>query len=83
MDKGIENCRAAIEAIRLLLERQPYSGLAHYDLGTLYLKIDDYSGALEQHRILKVLNEDLAAKLLDQIFPALGKAKNSGTSEAR
>ena len=81
MDRGIEKCRAAIDSVLQLLECQPDSELAHYDLGTLYLKIGDYSRALEQHRILKELNEDLAAKLLGQILPALGKAENSGSSE--
>ena len=44
--------------------------MAHYGLGLVYLMIDDKDSALEEYKILKDLDKDLASKLLKLIdFP--------------
>jgi len=41
---------------------------AHYNLGAIYLDVGDRSSALEQYKILKNLDPELANKLFNEIY---------------
>ena len=48
----------------------PDNAMAHYQLGLVYVLVDDRDSALEEYEILKDLDKDLASKLLNHIdFP--------------
>ncbi len=53
------------EAIRL----KPGYAEAHYELGLMYVRHGDRDAALDEHRILKHVNADLAGKLFKFIYP--------------
>jgi hypothetical protein len=47
----------------------PDDANAHYGLGSVYFLLDDRGAALEEYRILKNIDQDLAAKLFKDIYP--------------
>ncbi len=55
---------ACIQAIRI----NPDSADAHYNLGLTYAFLNERGSALEQYKILKSLNTDLANKLFNFIY---------------
>jgi len=55
---------AYIQAIRI----DPDYAEAHYSLGVAYLLIKDRDSAINEYKILKVLDIDLANKLFDSIY---------------
>jgi len=55
---------AYIQAVRI----DPDYAEAHYSLGVAYLLIKDRDSALNEYKILKELDIDLANKLFDLIY---------------
>jgi|GEM_PF-7063152 len=68
----LERYPEAIESFKQGIRIDPEvtgAALAHYSLGVLYLYINnDRGSALEQYKILKDLNKDLANKLFNAIY---------------
>ncbi len=62
--RNAEAKEAFIQAIRL----KPDFGEAHLGLGLVYLGLGDKGAALDEYRILKNMNQDLAAKLFSEIY---------------
>ncbi|MBA7579907.1 tetratricopeptide repeat protein [Candidatus Atribacteria bacterium 1244-E10-H5-B2] len=58
----------AIEANKQAIRIDPEHVNAHYNLGIIYLMIRDKSSALNEYKILKELDIDLANKLFDLIY---------------
>jgi len=56
-----------IKMYKELIELRPDYALGHYDLGELYLSIDNLKNAKKEYEILKNLDESLADKLLKLI----------------
>ena len=59
-----EAINACIQAVRI----NPDSADAHYNLGLTYAFLNERGSALEQYKILKSLNTDLANKLFNFIY---------------
>ena len=59
-----EEMNAYKEAIRI----DPDFAPAHYSIGHAYLEQGDRAAALEQYKILKALDDELASKLFNQIY---------------
>ena len=59
--EGIEACK---QAIRI----KPDYAKAHYNMGITYLLLGDRGGALDEYKILKNLDRDLANKLFNLIY---------------
>ena len=59
----------AIEALEQTIRIDPEHATAHYNLGLSYLLTDNTIAALDQYRILKDLDTELAKKLFDLIYP--------------
>ena len=60
--------REAIDACKQAIRIKPDYAEAHYNLGTTYLKIGDKGSALEEYKILKTLDAELANKLFNFIY---------------
>ncbi|MFQ6131888.1 MAG: tetratricopeptide repeat protein [Armatimonadota bacterium] len=59
-----------IEAYKQAIRIKPDDAKAHFNLGLAYLiYVNDRGRALDEYRTLKVLNEDLAGKLFDLLYP--------------
>jgi len=57
------------DAFREAIRADPDFAPAHYILGTVMLNKGDKSGALEQFKILKKLDTEMAQNLFNQIYP--------------
>ena len=57
----------AIEAYKQVIKLKPDLAEAHNNLGLAYLKIKDKVNALEEYKILKTLNAEMANKLFNLI----------------
>ena len=71
LGRETEGANAFREAIRV----DPDFAPAHYILGTVMLYKGDRSGALEQFKILKKLDEEMARNLFNRIYPRDEPAK--------
>ena len=58
----------AISAFKQAIRIQPDYAKAHYGLGIIYLILEDRGSALDQYKILKDLNKDLANQLFNLIY---------------
>lgn len=58
----------AIEAYKQAICIKPDDAEAHYYLGLTYLLLEDRGSALQEYRILKDLDKDLANKLFNLIY---------------
>jgi Flp pilus assembly protein TadD len=58
----------AIEAHKQAIRIKPDFALAHYSLGLDYLEVGDKGSALNEYKILKTLDDELANKLFNQIY---------------
>ena len=59
---GFQN--KAIESFIKAVEINPYDPESHYNLGIIYFLIKEKRSAFEQYKILELLNEDYATRLL-------------------
>ena len=57
-----------LEAYKQAIRTNPDFAPAHYAIGKAYLKQGDKSAALDQYKILKTLDETMAAKFFDEIY---------------
>ena len=64
LGRYIEAIKSYKQAIRI----QPEYSKAHYGLGWVYLIIGDKGSALDQYKILKKLDNDLANRLFNLIY---------------
>jgi tetratricopeptide (TPR) repeat protein len=63
----LERYKESIDAFKKAIRLNPQLADAYYGLGLVYLLLGDKDYALEQYKILKNLNTDLANTLLDFI----------------
>jgi Flp pilus assembly protein TadD len=66
---GLGRYQDEIEAFKQAVRIKPDFAWAHYALGTTYLTIGDKGSALEEYKILKTLDAELANKLFNFIYP--------------
>ena len=64
LGRADEEMKAYKEAIRI----DPDFAPAHYSIGHAYLQHGDKAAALDQYKILKTLDDELAGKLFDQLY---------------
>ena len=57
-----------MEAFKQAIQLQPDLALAHFGLGESYLLLGDKSSALEEYKILKTLDQNLANELFNLIY---------------
>jgi len=60
--------KEAIEAYKEAIRINPDDARAHYNLGVLYILLNDRSSALEEYNILKDLAPHLANELFNLIY---------------
>ena len=57
-----------MDAYKKAIRVNPDFAPAHYAIGQAYLKQGDKASALDQYKILKNLDNDIADKLFDEIY---------------
>ena len=62
------NNKAEIEAYKQAIRTNPDFAPAHYAIGLAYLERGDKAAALDEYKILKNLDETIAAKFFDEIY---------------
>jgi len=62
------NRKDEVEAYKQAIRANPDFAPAHYAIGQAYLKRGDKAAALDQYKILKNLDETIAAKFFDEIY---------------
>lgn len=62
------NARDELQAYKQAIRTNPDFAPAHYAIGQAYLKQGDKTAALDQYKILKTLDETMAAKFFDEIY---------------
>ena len=60
--------KEATEAYKQAIRINPDDALAHYNLGLAYLFLNNRGSALEQYKILKNLDSELANQLFNKIY---------------
>jgi serine protease Do len=60
--------RDELEAYKQAIQTNPDFAPAHYSIGQAYLKRGDKAAALDQYKILKNLDETIAAKFFNEIY---------------
>jgi tetratricopeptide (TPR) repeat protein len=68
MYSQLEDYEKAIEAFKQTIRIQPDYIYAHYNLGMVYLVQGDRNSALDEYKILKDLDQDIADQLFDLIY---------------
>ena len=63
----------AIEALKQVIRINPDNAKVRFHLALVYLLLGDKGSALEEYKILKDLNKDLANELFDEIYRSVGK----------
>ncbi|MBA7535700.1 hypothetical protein ES705_27958 [subsurface metagenome] len=64
----LDNYAKATEAFEQAIHINPYLAEAHFGLGRAFLMVGDKSLALDEYKVLKELDIDLANKLFDLIY---------------
>jgi len=60
--------REPMEAFNQAIRIKPDYAKAHYNLGIIYLVLNDRGSALEQYKILKTLDPEMANQLFNLIY---------------
>ena len=60
--------KEAIESFKQAIRLDPDDAKAHYNLGVIYVHLNDRDSALVQYEILKKLDSGLANKLFNIIY---------------
>ncbi len=58
----------AIEALKQAIRINPDDPLAHFSIGIVFLSLDDRNSALQEYKILKQLDLEMANRLFDLIY---------------
>lgn len=58
----------ALEALKQAIRINPDDPQAHYSIGIVFLSLDDRNSALQEYKILKELDLDIANRLFDLIY---------------
>jgi tetratricopeptide (TPR) repeat protein len=58
----------AIDSYKRALRMKPLMPEAHLNLGMTYLKLGDKGSAIEEYKILKDLEKEMANRLFDLIY---------------
>ena len=58
----------ALEALKQAIRINPDDPQAHFSIGIVYLSLDDRNSALQEYKILKELDLDMANRLFDLIY---------------
>lgn len=58
----------ALEALKQAIRINPDDPQAHYSIGIVFLSLDDRNSALQEYKILKELDLDMANRLFDLIY---------------
>ena len=64
----LDRYREAVEAFKQVIRIDPDDAKAHRHLGIAYLNLGDKGSALEQYKILKTLDKELANELFNSIY---------------
>jgi len=65
----LERLQDALHSFKEQIRREPDSALAHCGLGVAYFLLDDRGSALDEYRVLKDLDGELAATLFSLLYP--------------
>jgi len=65
---GLGKSREEMEAFKQAIRVDPDFAPAHYNMGIIYLIQGDKAAALEEYKILKVLDRNMAEMLFDRIY---------------
>jgi tetratricopeptide (TPR) repeat protein len=57
-----------MEAFKQAIRVDPDFAPAHYNMGIIYLNTGDKAAALEEYKILKVLDQNMAELLFERIY---------------
>jgi Flp pilus assembly protein TadD len=60
--------KEAIEVFKKAVSLTPNDANAHFGLGLSYLSTGNRGPALDEYKILKTLDEDMAGELFDRIY---------------
>jgi tetratricopeptide (TPR) repeat protein len=58
-----------VDAFKQAIRLKPDDAKAHYGLGLAYFLLGDRGAALEEYRILKDMDADLAGELFKLLYP--------------
>jgi tetratricopeptide (TPR) repeat protein len=64
----MESFKQAVVAYKQIIRINPDDAGAHFHLGLIYYGLDDRGSAMEQYKILKKLDTELANKLFNAIY---------------
>jgi tetratricopeptide (TPR) repeat protein len=65
---GLGRYQESIEACKQAIRIKPDNAESHYNLGITYLMVDDKGSSLEEYKILKTLDAEMANKLFNLIY---------------
>ncbi|MBW1748788.1 MAG: tetratricopeptide repeat protein, partial [Deltaproteobacteria bacterium] len=65
---GLGKSRQEMEAFKQAIRVDPDFAPAHYNMGIIYLINSDKAAALEEYKILKVLDQNMAEILFERIY---------------
>jgi len=60
--------KEAIESFKQAIRINPDDAFAHFNLGLAYFLLNDRDSAMEQYKILKKLDTEMASKLFNEIY---------------
>lgn len=65
---GLDKSSQEMEAFKQAIRVDPDFAPAHYNMGIIYLNTGDKAAALEEYKILKVLDQNMAEILFERIY---------------
>lgn len=66
--RGLGESKNEVESFKQAIRVDPDFAPAHYNMGLIYLRGNDKAAALEEYKILKVLNMNIAETLFKEIY---------------
>ena len=65
---GLGKSRQETEAFKQAIRVDPDFAPAHYNMGIIYLNNGDKAAALEEYKVLKILDQNMAELLFKRIY---------------